>query len=153
MTPLRFSSVLFFAAVSLFVADRALPQAGKSGGHASERTRTVLTASLPPNMDGHHLRATLVTVHYGPGEASTPHTHACPVLVYVLEGKLRSEVKGQSETVYQAGDSVYEPPGGLHLVSANASRSIPAQFLAFFVCDRDVPLSNDPTPTSSGEKP
>lgn len=153
MTPLHFRSVLIFAAVSLFVANRALPQAGKSGGHASDRARTVLTASLPPDMDGHRLRATLITVHYGPGEASTPHTHACPVLVYVLEGKLRSEVKGQQETVYKTGDSFYESPGGLHLISANASGSAPAQFLAFFVCDRDVPLSSDPPPTSFGEKP
>ncbi len=69
------------------MAADASPQAGKSASQAPERARTVLTASLPADMNGHRLRATLVKVHYGPGEASPAHTHACPVLVYVLEGK------------------------------------------------------------------
>lgn len=107
------------------------------------RVRTVLTAELPPNMNGTNLRATLITVQYGPGEASPPHTHACPVIVYVAEGAVRSAIKGQPQLIYHAGESFYEPPGRLHLISANASNSAPARFVAFFVCDRDVPLSSD----------
>src|ERR1700733_14323103 len=50
-----------------------------------------------------HLKATLVEVNYGPGESSEPHTHPCPVIVYVLEGSLRTQVTGQPEAINKAG--------------------------------------------------
>ena len=45
--------------------------------------------------------------------------------------------------IYNAGQSFYEIPNGVHLVSANASSTEPAKLLAFFICDRDAPLSGD----------
>ena len=128
----------------------AVPQGSQPDASAPRRVRTMLTANLPPNMHGEKLRATLVTVQYGPGEASPPHSHGCPVIVYVLEGTVRSKIKGHPETTYRAGESFYEPPGGLHLVSANGSKSSPARFLAFFVCDHDGPFSSDPPDGGSG---
>ncbi len=53
------------------------------------------------------------------------------------------QVQGQSEMVYKAGQSFYEAPNGVHLVSANASTTEPAKFLAYLICDRDTPLSID----------
>ena len=94
-------------------------------------------------MNGSMLRTTLVSVQYGPGDASPPHTHACPVVVYVLKGAVRSQVKGQPERIYRAGESFYEAPGGEHLISANASDRNRARFLAFFVCDRNDALGSD----------
>ena len=117
-----------------------------------QRVRTVLTTPLPLHMNGDALRATLITVQYGPGEASPPHSHGCPVIVYVLEGKVRSQITGQPEVTYGPGDSFYEPPGGLHLVSANASNVSPARFLAVFLCDGDAPLSSDSTDAVPGAK-
>jgi quercetin dioxygenase-like cupin family protein len=81
-------------------------------------------------------------VNYSPGESSAPHTHPCPVIVYVLEGSLRTQVTGQPEAVYKAGQSFYEAPNGVHLVSANASKTDRARFLAYFVCDHEAPLSS-----------
>jgi quercetin dioxygenase-like cupin family protein len=52
-------------------------------------------------------------------------------------------VEGQPETVYKAGQTFYEAPNGVHLVSANASTTEPARFLAYLLCDRDAPLSID----------
>ncbi len=125
-------------------------QAHRAG---SKRVRTVLTAELPPNMNGKDLRATLISVQYGPGDASPPHTHPCPVVVYVLKGAVRSRVTGQQEKIYHAGDSFYEAPGGEHLVSANASNGGATQFLAFFVCDHSAPLSaNLPKPGSGARR-
>jgi quercetin dioxygenase-like cupin family protein len=43
--------------------------------------------------------------------------------------------------LYKAGDSFYEPPNGIHLVSKNASAQQPATFLAYFICDHSAPLS------------
>jgi quercetin dioxygenase-like cupin family protein len=121
-----------------------------AAANSGTRVRSVFTSALP-EMDGTHLKATLVEVNYGPGESSAPHTHPCPVIVYVLEGSLRTQVTGQPETIYQAGQSFYEAPNGVHLVSANASKTVPARFMAYFVCDRDTPLSNK-LPQPSGGK-
>lgn len=150
------SLILQLTSAALLVAPFAsfsAPAAGQRDGAAIQRVRTVLTKELPPNMNGKNLRATLITVHYGPGDASLPHSHACPVIVYVLEGTVRSEIKGQPEIAYRAGESFYEAPGGLHLISANASKSRPARFLAFFVCDSDAPLSSDSSQSGSGATP
>ncbi len=86
----------------------------------------------------------MVEVTYAPGESSPPHSHPCPVIAYVLEGAVRSKVKGGNEAVYKAGESFYEAPNGIHQISANASSSQPAKFLAYFLCDRDTPLSVPP---------
>jgi quercetin dioxygenase-like cupin family protein len=117
---------------------------------ASNRVQTVLTTPLPPHMQGNTLRATVITVNYGPGESSPLHMHACPVIVYVLEGRIRSKVGGLPEAIYSGGESFYEPPGAHHEVSANASKDKPARFLAFFVCDRDTPLSTNLTKSGDG---
>jgi quercetin dioxygenase-like cupin family protein len=107
---------------------------------ARERAQVVLAQTFP-KMDGEHLKATLVEVNYGPGESSEPHSHPCPVIGYVLAGALRTQVRGQKEAVYTAGESFYEPANGVHAVSANASQTEPAKLLAYFVCDHDAALS------------
>jgi len=108
---------------------------------ATPRERVAFSHTLPP-LDGKSLRATVVEVSYGPGESSKPHSHPCPVIGYVLSGRIRSQVKGQPASTYNAGESFYEAPNSVHLVSANASKTLPAKFLAYFVCDSDAPLSS-----------
>jgi quercetin dioxygenase-like cupin family protein len=104
------------------------------------QVRTVFSHALPP-LDGAHLAVTTVEVTYAPGGSSKPHMHPCPVIGYVLRGAVRMQVKGGPESIYKAGDSFYEAPNGVHLVSANASLTEPATFLAYFVCDGTAPLS------------
>jgi quercetin dioxygenase-like cupin family protein len=106
----------------------------------ARRSRVVFAHALPP-LDGSHLKATIVEVRYGPGESSPAHSHPCPVLGYVIEGALRTQVEGEPIVVYHAGQSFYENPDQGHLVSANASRTDSVRFLAYFTCDRDTPLS------------
>ena len=72
-------------------------------------------------------------------------------LYHVFEGALRIQFKGQPEMVYRAGEGFYEAPNGVHLVSANASSTKPAKFVAYLVCDHDTPLSVD-VPESVGPK-
>jgi len=127
--------------------------AAASAVHESARTnpdsakvRVVLAHQLP-RLDGARLAATLVEVSYGPGGSSPPHSHPCPVVGYVIEGALRSQVGGGPDSVYTAGQSFYEPPNSAHVVSANASAEDPVRFLAFFTCDRKGALT---TPLSSG---
>ena len=103
----------------------------------------VSIAMVLPKLDGNRLRATLVEVSYGPGEASPPHSHPCAVVGYVVQGAIRAQVKGEPLAVYKAGDSFYEAPNGVHVVSANASSTEPAKFVAYFVCDHETALSTD----------
>lgn len=122
------------------------------GHDANARDRIVLSQALP-KLHGENLKVTIVEVTYGPGESSRPHSHPCPVTVYIVQGSLRSKVKGEPEKIYQAGESFYEAPNGVHEVSANASQTVPAKFVAYFVCDHDVPLSGPPANSNQGEQP
>ncbi|MGH9539719.1 MAG: cupin domain-containing protein [Terriglobales bacterium] len=97
-----------------------------------------------PTMDGSHLRVILVEVNYAPGEKDKPHSHPCPVIGYVAQGSIRFQVRGGAETVYKTGDSFYEPPNGVHQVSANASDTEPARLIAYFTCDHETPLTVPP---------
>jgi len=116
--------------------------ASTSRGPTKDRARTLLSKALP-KLNSDHLKAVLLEVSYGPGEASSPHSHPCAVIGYVVEGSLRTQVKGEPEMIYKAGETFYEAPNGVHLVSANASSTEPASFLAYLLCDRDAPLSVD----------
>jgi|SRR5690349_727382 quercetin dioxygenase-like cupin family protein len=121
--------------------------ASSSGASAQEahsghqRARVVINQPVAP-MNGDKLKVTLVEVNYGPGESSPPHSHPCPVIGFVMEGAIRSQVKGADEATFQAGQTFYEPANGVHMVSANASTTAPAKLLAYFVCDSDAPLSS-----------
>jgi quercetin dioxygenase-like cupin family protein len=106
----------------------------------TDRARILLSRPLA-KMDGEHLKVLLVEVKYGPGEASSPHSHPCAVVGYVAEGVLRSQVQGEPEKIYKTGESFYEAPKGVHLVSANASSTEPAKLMAYLICDHDTPLS------------
>lgn len=114
--------------------------ASSSPNAAKERGHILLTPPLS-ELNSQRLRAVLVEVRYGPGEGSHPHSHPCPVIGYVLEGAIRTQVKGEPEAIYNAGQSFYEAPNGVHLLAANASNTRPAKFVAFFVCDHEAPLS------------
>ncbi len=127
------------AAVAGSLALCAEPTSAAQGATAKQ-VRMAFSGNLP-RMDGGHLKASVVEVVYGPGNSSPAHSHPCPVIGYVIEGALRMQVKGEPEALYKAGESFYEAPNGVHLVSANASDREPAKFVAFFVCDHDTPLS------------
>jgi len=116
--------------------------ASSAHGQAKDRARIVISQPLS-KLDGDHLKAVLVELNYGPGEASLPHSHPCAVIGYVVAGALRTQVEGQREMIYKAGESFYEAPNGVHLVSANASSTEPAKLVAALICDHDAPLSID----------
>jgi quercetin dioxygenase-like cupin family protein len=125
-------------AASVAAWSRAQSDAAHPANH--DRARIAFSHALP-KLDGDQLKATVVEVNYGPGESSPPHSHPCAVIGYVVAGAIRTQVKGEPLTVYQAGESFYEAPNGVHLVAGNASQTQPAKLLAYFVCDHEAPLS------------
>jgi quercetin dioxygenase-like cupin family protein len=140
----RMAMATFIFSSGLVVSHLVWSQGATSGlhGDAKERARIVFSQPLS-KLDGDHLKVVLVEVNYGPGEASSPHSHPCAVIGYVVEGTLRTEVKGEPEMTYKAGESFYEAPNGVHLISANPSSTEPAKLLAYLICDHDTPLSVD----------
>jgi quercetin dioxygenase-like cupin family protein len=142
--------VLMFLCGAVMAVMPAWPQTPTDDSHAAKQQRDrIAFARALPALDGAHLKATLVEVTYGPGESSHPHSHPCPVIGYVIAGTVKMQVKGEAEAIYRAGESFYEAPQGVHEVSANASATEPATFLAYFVCDREGPLST-PVPAGKG---
>lgn len=98
----------------------------------------------PTNVPGKSLEA--VTVSYPPGARSGAHHHAKSafIMAYVISGAIRSQVEGEPERVYHAGETWREVPGAHHTVSENASATEPAELLAVFLLDTgDGPLTTD----------
>ena len=81
----------------------------------------------------------VVLVSYAPGQASKAHLHPGSVFAYVLEGEVVSQLDGQAAITYRAGQSWYEPPRVPHLVSRNASDTMPAKLLAWLIVDDGAP--------------
>jgi quercetin dioxygenase-like cupin family protein len=138
---LRFLLPLSLSAMAIMAGLSPRFSAAQSGAGASHPA--AFSHSLP-QLDGSQLRATVVEVNYAPGEADQPHSHPCTVIGYVAQGAIRFQVKGGPESVFKAGESFYEPPNGIHQVSANASDKESAKLIAFFVCDRETPLTVPP---------
>ena len=126
--------------LGLLVLAAGCTAARASQSDQNETARVPLTQALPP-LDGSRVKVTVVEVRYGPGGRSAAHSHPCPVIGYVIEGRYRTQVRGGPVEVFRAGQSFYEPPNGVHSVSANASDQEPVRFLATFVCDHDRPLT------------
>jgi quercetin dioxygenase-like cupin family protein len=83
---------------------------------------------------------TMITVEYPPGGSSPGHRHNAQVFVYVLEGSIVMQVKGAEPVTLTAGQTFYEGPDDVHLVSRNASQTAPAKFVVFLVKEKGAPI-------------
>lgn len=81
----------------------------------------------------------MLTVEYAPGASSGKHRHNAHTFVYVLEGAVIMQVEGGEAVTLGPGQTFYEAPEDIHLVSRNASDSQSAKFLVFFVKDKGTP--------------
>lgn len=82
----------------------------------------------------------MITVDYPPGGSDTVHRHHAQVVVYVLEGSIVMQVRGEAPITLVPGQTFYEGPDDVHTVSRNASQTAPAKFLVFFVKDKGGPI-------------
>ncbi len=106
-----------------------LPNLLQQASGQSSKVSPVFKQELPNlMMDG--WVATASEVSYEPGAESKRHQHGGLVLGYILEGDVRFQIEGKPEVVYHTGQMFYEPPGAIHAVSANASKTKPARLLA-----------------------
>ena len=82
----------------------------------------------------------MYTVDFPPGFSSPVHRHNAQVFVYVLAGSVVMQVRGQKELTLGPGQSFYEDPDDIHVVSRNASSTKPANFLVFMIHKKGAPL-------------
>jgi len=82
----------------------------------------------------------MILVQYPPGASSPVHTHHAQALVYVLEGSIVMQVRGGAPVTLAPGQTWYEGPDDVHVVSRNASNSSPAKYLVFLVKDKGAQI-------------
>jgi quercetin dioxygenase-like cupin family protein len=106
-----------------------------SGAH--EATVTSLLSSELSHDASKEL--SLVAVDYPPGGSTTAHIHQAQALIYVLEGSIEMQVRGAPVTL-SPGQTWYEGPHDVHIVSRNASNARSAKYLVFMVKDKSAPI-------------
>jgi len=82
----------------------------------------------------------MITVVYPPGGSTPVHRHHAQALLYVLEGSVVMQVRGGLPITLSPGQTWYEGPDDVHVVSRNASKSAPAKYLVFMVKDEGAPI-------------
>lgn len=122
-------------AIALTLAGCAVLALGAADA-GTGKARTLMTKDLPdfPGKEG-----MVEVVDFAPGEVSEPHRHNADLFVYVLEGSVVTQVKGDSPKTAHAGDVFYESPSDIHTVSRNASGTEPAKLLVFYVKAKGTP--------------
>ena len=108
-----------------------------SGANAGTgKATTLMTKDLPdfPGKEG-----MVEIVEFAPGEVSQPHRHNADLFVYVLEGSIITQVKGDNPQTVHAGEVFFKSPTDVHSVSRNASETQPAKLLVFYVKVKGAP--------------
>ena len=82
----------------------------------------------------------LIEVSYPPGAQDMIHRHDAHAFVYVLEGQIVMQLKGQPEVILKAGQTFYEGPNDVHVVGRNASNTEPARFVVVLLKGKGAPI-------------
>ena len=105
---------------------------------AQEAKVTQLLSKNLTNLPGKE--GLMISVEYPPGGSDAIHRHNAHAFVYVLEGSIVMQVRGGKETTLTPGQTFYEGPNDVHVVSRNASKTKPAKFVVFLVKDKGAPV-------------
>jgi quercetin dioxygenase-like cupin family protein len=84
--------------------------------------------------------ARMIEVSYPPGARDMVHRHDAHAFVYVLEGRIVMQVKGQPAVTLAAGQTFYEGPTDVHVVGRNASTTAPARFVVVLLKAKGAPV-------------
>ncbi|WP_439543552.1 cupin domain-containing protein [Hyphomicrobium sp.] len=93
-------------------------------------------------------KVTAAVVTLAPGQATGWHTHAGPVVGYVLEGTLDVDYGDKGVHVYRTGEAMLEAIGFAH--NGRNNGTVPMRILAVFIGAEGLPPS---TPVAAPGKP
>jgi quercetin dioxygenase-like cupin family protein len=82
----------------------------------------------------------MIEVSYPPGARDMVHRHNAHAFVYVLEGQIVMQVKGQPAVTLKAGQTFYEGPADTHVVGRNASNTESARFVVMLLKAKGAPV-------------
>jgi quercetin dioxygenase-like cupin family protein len=82
----------------------------------------------------------VLEVSYPPGARDVVHRHDAHAFVYVLEGEIVMQLKGQPAVTLKAGQTFYEGPNDVHVVGRNASNMEPARFVVVLLKAKGSPI-------------
>ena len=82
----------------------------------------------------------MIEVSYPPGAQDMVHRHDADAFVYVLEGQIVMQLKGQPAVTLKAGQTFYEGPKDVHVVGRNASNTEPARFVVVLLKGKGAPI-------------
>jgi quercetin dioxygenase-like cupin family protein len=105
---------------------------------AAEDGVTKLMSKIMKDVSGKE--GLLITVDYPPGGSTPIHRHNAHAFVYVLEGSIVMQLKGGKPVTLTPGQTFYESPNDVHIVSRNASSTQPAKFVVFLVKENGAPV-------------
>jgi len=104
---------------------------------AQQNVVTPLMTKALPDIPGKE--ALMLTVVYPPGGGDPVHRHNAHAFVYVLEGTVVMQLKGQESVTLTAGQAFYEGPDDVHVVGRSASTTKPAKILVVLVKKQGAP--------------
>ena len=107
---------------------------------AEQRSVTVTEVAkwLLDGMEGKEGR--ILTVEYPPCMHAPPHRHPGWQFIYVLEGKVISQMEGEEPREYEAGQAWYEARDHLHLDIGNDSPDAWAKIAVFYLTEPGQPV-------------
>ena len=82
----------------------------------------------------------IIEVSYPPGAQDIVHRHDAHAFVYVLEGQIIMQLKGQAAVTLKAGQTFYEGRIDVHVVGRNASNTEPARFVVVLLKGKGAPI-------------
>ena len=82
----------------------------------------------------------MIEVSYPPGVQDPVHVHNAHAFVYVLEGQIVMQLKGQPAVTLKAGQTFYEGPIDVHVVGRNASNTEPARIVVVLLKAKGAPI-------------
>lgn len=80
-----------------------------------------------PVVEGERIQVGLISMKRGTGARA--HTHPNEQWIYLMQGKARASVDGQTERVVGSGTLIYLPANSVHYVQA-----LPDEDVIFFTC-------------------
>src|SRR4051794_30876090 len=82
----------------------------------------------------------MIEVSYPPGAQDVVHRHDAHAFVYVLEGQVIMQLKGQPAVTLKAGQTFYEGPTDVHVVGRNGSNTEPARVVVVLLKGKGAPI-------------
>ena len=100
------------------------------------KVTSLMSKDLTENSGGEVL---MITVEHAPGGSNAIHRHNAHAFVYVLEGSVVMQLKGEQQVTLTPGQTFYEGPDDVHVVDRNASSTQPAKFLVVLIKNKGAP--------------